>query len=615
LSNNNVPLSIVVTIYRPSRGLTNLLSWIYNKSLSKYQIIIVHDSSDNENISELFSELKDYKNIDLLEGDFGSPGESRNAGIEQAKGNWITFWDFDDLPNLDSFSRFMKKLERSNFQVGIGSFEVVNLNDSKVISRKVFPSEVVSECLSLTFLNPGLWRWILRRDIIGQTRFSSHKMGEDQLFLAEICAHNFKIAITQAITYSYFVGDRLQQTAIKRNFINMVSVIERVINLRSSSVGHNREFIEIAFLVMCKQLLEQYRYKDVVLLLKLARKKGFAFIDLLFTTWQLRSYLQASGLHYGKNENRKAIFFFGGLGNQLFQLAFALNLAKSFPVTLIAPNDSILRVISILREQALLPKSLDNDLEVTTDLSQIQRLRRNILIRLGSSNIPDVTRLRGFSQLLGELIVNLFARERFKFIAARGVGYDQLLISRLMRGRVAIVGYLQTFVWAESVKEILEIAFSEVIRSNHKLSALCARAESEEPIFLQYRIGDYRRNPKIGILESTYFRDGIEKIDKMEKLRNVWLFSDEPSLALDSLGEHFSERIESINEEFSDIETMALLTKGKYIIISNSTFGWWGAYLGNKKSCLAPSPWFAELIEPSNLIPSYWVRGDRNKTL
>ena len=188
MSNNNVPLSIVVTIYRPSRGLTNLLSWIYDKSLSKYQIIIVHDSSDNENISELFSELKECKNIELLEGDFGSPGESRNAGIEQAKGNWITFWDFDDLPNLDSFSGFMKKLDLSDSQVGVGSYEVVNLQGAKVISRKVFPSEVVGESLSFTFLNPGLWRWIFRRDVIGQTRFSSHYYDDNYFFNLNLSA-------------------------------------------------------------------------------------------------------------------------------------------------------------------------------------------------------------------------------------------------------------------------------------------------------------------------------------------------------------------------------------------------------------------------------------------
>jgi hypothetical protein len=606
----------VVTIYRPSRGLTNLLSWIYDKSLSEYQIIVVHDSSDNENINELFSELQNYRNIDLLEGVFGSPGESRNAGIEQAKGDWITFWDFDDLPNLHSFIRFMDKLEQSDFQVGVGSFEVVNLHDATVISRKIFPSEVVSECLSLTFLNPGLWRWIFRRDVIGQTRFSSHKMGEDQLFIAEMCAHNLKIAITQAITYSYFVGDGLQQTAINRNFINIVSVIERIIDLRLSSVGYNREFIEVAFLVMCKHLLEQHRYKDFLFVLKLAKKRGFIFIGLLFKTWKLRSHLRLSNLHNRKNENRKAIFFFGGLGNQLFQLAFALNLAKSFPVTLITPNNSILRVISILQERALWPKSLESHIEVVSNLSQIQLLRRNTLIRLGSSNNPNSTRLKGSSRLLVEFMMNLLKREQFKNIAARGVGYDQTLISRLIRrSKVAIVGYLQTFVWAESVKEMLEIAFSEVIQSNQKLSALCERADIEEPIFLQYRLGDYRRDPKIGILECTYFKDGIEEIDKMGELRSIWLFSDEPSLALESLGEQLSGRIECINEDFSDIETLALLTKGKFIIISNSTFGWWGAYLGNEKFCLAPSPWFVELAEPSNLIPSNWGRVERKKNI
>jgi hypothetical protein len=607
-------LSIVVTIYRPSRGLQNLKSWIFDESLSSYQVIVIHDKSDNESIDELVDSLDGKSNFVFIEDFFGSPGRSRNAGIENASGMWITFWDFDDLPRLIQFNEFIRVLTKGTSTVGIGSFEVVNTSDRKLISRKVFPSEVVSECLPLTFINPGLWRWVFRSEAVGEMRFKSHAMGEDQLFLAEIQAHNHEIAISQSVIYSYFVGDSLQQTAIQENYIDVIQVIHALGEEKKHMKGPSREFVSIAILALCSKLLEgKNKSRTIRRIMSFVICKKVNLVEWLFKSIKLRHYIKASLLQDEDPERKKAVYFFGGLGNQMFQLAFALSLSKAYSVKIFNPSDSILKIIMEIEKLRFEKQIYGNGFEIVQDINQREKIGRNVLIRLGSKLGWMPKFLNRIVRVFGELMVHFSEKSQFKKIMTLGIGYDKTLVPRLISANVAVVGYLQTFVWADSVRNVMESAIANIIKDNYQLNNLAQRVRIEKPIFLQYRLGDYYKNSKIGWLDGAYFKKEIARLDQESPNRKIWLFSDEPNLALHYLGNDLAKRIEIVNEEFSDLETLALLAQGETFIISNSTFGWWGAYLAHSTRCIVPHPWFARLAEPFKLIPSDWEKGVRRE--
>ena len=50
------------------------------------------------------------------------------------------------------------------------------------------------------------------------------------------------------------------------------------------------------------------------------------------------------------------------------------------------------------------------------------------------------------------------------------------------------------------------------------------------------------------------------------------------------------------------------MSLGRAIIISNSSFSWWSAFLSKEASLiLAPRKWFKGIQDPKDLLPPEWI--------
>jgi len=115
-------------------------------------------------------------------------------------------------------------------------------------------------------------------------------------------------------------------------------------------------------------------------------------------------------------------------------------------------------------------------------------------------------------------------------------------------------------------------------------------------VIVHARRGDYLASEwnKLvhGPLPASYYQLGIETIKNGIEGKPLFvLISDDNSFWSSSELEFLKDENTLIFDE-NDIDTLYLMTQSLNFIIANSTFSWWGAYLASALNVIAPSKWF-----------------------
>ena len=112
------------------------------------------------------------------------------------------------------------------------------------------------------------------------------------------------------------------------------------------------------------------------------------------------------------------------------------------------------------------------------------------------------------------------------------------------------------------------------------------------PIALHIRRGDFIWNNKNHPpLSLDYYKSALEFFDSD---REVIIFSDDTEWCKEQ--ELFTDDRFAVAEGGDQYYDMCLMTMCDDFIIANSTFSWWGAWLGNRGKVIAPKKWFGETL-------------------
>jgi hypothetical protein len=144
---------------------------------------------------------------------------------------------------------------------------------------------------------------------------------------------------------------------------------------------------------------------------------------------------------------------------------------------------------------------------------------------------------------------------------------------------------------------------------------LAQRIAESESVAVHVRRGDYISNPAAaswhGTCGSEYYAAAERLLLKSLPVARAFVFSDEPAWAAGNLRLSMPTTFVSHNPPDRDYEDLHLMAQCKHHIIANSTFSWWGAWLGTHpaKFVVAPRVWFRGADHRvDDLIPSQWNR-------
>lgn len=289
----------------------------------------------------------------------------------------------------------------------------------------------------------------------------------------------------------------------------------------------------------------------------------------------------------------------GGLGNQMFQYAIGLSLARKHNIALLLDttflNDRFPRREFTYRTYDLDVFTLNPRL---TALSKIS----------ASLPVPGLwlffdSILMAIKSLGGVKIV----REKNEFEFDPGV---------LEAGKNTMLwGRWQSEKYFESARDQVREDFT----FRHSITGDAARLkeiiERENSVAVSVRRGDYVKFKSVlGVMGDTnleYYKKAFSYIASRIDNPHFFIFSDDLKWCKENL--KLPHRITYVEDDLAGPKFsfhLQLMSLCKHNIVANSTFSWWGAWLnGNpKKIVIAPSRWYADGKGDGDIVPASWIK-------
>lgn len=207
---NSCPgISIIVPVYNAETTLQKCIDSIINQSYKDYELILVNDGSTDNSKSICDSYAQKDDRILVIHQENKGVSAARNAGLDIAKGHWISFIDSDDFIEPNYFQcDFDDNVDLMLFC--IKDYDVVNksvkqsvrYSQSKQVEGIALKGFIDKYIDTIIFRAP--WAKLFKKELIGSLRFCKDmKVAEDAFFVLDYLSHVDKIAQIQSGSYVF----------------------------------------------------------------------------------------------------------------------------------------------------------------------------------------------------------------------------------------------------------------------------------------------------------------------------------------------------------------------------------------------------------------------------
>jgi len=283
----------------------------------------------------------------------------------------------------------------------------------------------------------------------------------------------------------------------------------------------------------------------------------------------------------------------GGLGNQLFQYAFAKGLAKKLNCSFKLDVTAFSRYYSLHRF-ALSDFTFRYDLLSPADARRFHR-----------ATGPGIT-LVALLQRLKPSSLRCFFRETKAF------QFDEMLISP-RKFPCYFDGYWQNEGYFHSVANEIRAEFCLKVGLSDDDRRYETAIRSRTGVSVHIRRGDYVTDPKtrrfLGVCPTEYFYNALELIQQQVSGVHLFVFSDDPEWVRSHFSPGAPMTIVSDRPNARGCVDLYLMSLCRHHVIANSTFSWWGAWLNPQpdKIVVAPKAWAQGALNTSReILPAGW---------
>lgn len=202
-------ISVIIPIYNAAPYIERCLLSVVNQTYRNLEIIIVNDGS-TDNTGEIIDRFaKIDERIIVIHKENTGVSDTRNRGLDIARGDYVGFVDGDDEAHLDMFEFLLANARKYNADISHCGFELVNpdqtipINGTGVVVVQN-RSESITSLLQGKLFEPSNWNKLFKRELLNGLRYAIDiRINEDLLFNVEAFNQCERAVYEDVVKYRY----------------------------------------------------------------------------------------------------------------------------------------------------------------------------------------------------------------------------------------------------------------------------------------------------------------------------------------------------------------------------------------------------------------------------
>lgn len=252
-------VTVIIPIYKVEQYLNRCVDSVLSQTYFNLDIILVDDGSPDR-CGEICDSYKNDSRVRVIHQDNKGLSGARNAGLEIAKGEWVTFIDSDDFVANNYVECLLSLCYK--YSVNVSQCGVVRGKES-VFSEESEETKERKWDFHILYSSSGreyrtvAWAKLYKLFLFDSLRFPEGKINEDEDTVFKVLYNAGEIAITnQHLYYYYMSSESILRSPRKKMRFDVVSIYDDRINFLTNK--GEEKLINVTKKELCIRLILSY---------------------------------------------------------------------------------------------------------------------------------------------------------------------------------------------------------------------------------------------------------------------------------------------------------------------------------------------------------------------
>ena len=213
--------SVIIPIYNVSRFIDSGIQYVLNQSYPDFEVLLIDDGSTDDSGEKCERLAAVHQQVRCFHQSNSGSGPARNLGIQNARGEYIVFFDIDDKIDETFLETVFGELKNRNqpdvlmfsydsYDVRYKTLTPVIFKDVDCKSNEEIRTIYVDQLLGLEHANGFVWNKVYHRCLLADNAITFPRLliQQDEVFNLYVYRKATSLVISPKVLYHYVVYDK-----------------------------------------------------------------------------------------------------------------------------------------------------------------------------------------------------------------------------------------------------------------------------------------------------------------------------------------------------------------------------------------------------------------------